>query len=121
VRLRLALLVVLLLAAPGCGGGDGVEPQEPRADAAVGIEEAQRLGGVQRVHGTLIAQGGEARLCSAILESFPPQCGEPSLRVEGADVDSMPQTTTAQGVTWSNREITLRGEVDGGVLRLSGG
>ncbi len=52
------------------------------------------------VRGLLLATGGETRLCAAILESFPPQCGEPSVvlvEIDPASVDGIEQ---AGDVIW---------------------
>jgi hypothetical protein len=77
-----ALVLALVLAA--CGGEDG------SADgAAVLIDEA--LAGDSDepllVTGNLLAQGGDIRLCSALAESFPPQCGGASLVVDGLELE----------------------------------
>ena len=49
------------------------------------------------VKGTIVAPAGEAiRLCSALLESDPPQCGGSSLVVEGLDL------STVEGLTETN-------------------
>jgi hypothetical protein len=60
------------------------------------------------VEGYLIERDGELRLCDAILESSPPQCGEPSLRVEG----SAPAA--------SEEPVSLLGEVAGDTISVSG-
>lgn len=87
-----ALLSVVALA--GCGGGAEERP------------------------GFLVDSGGEVRLCDALAESYPPQCGGDSLRVEG----ELPQVrwSEAQGVRWTDEQVLLRGEVEDGVIRLGG-
>lgn len=120
-----AASVAVGLALAGCGGETtGPEQPSPPAHGGTGepsiVEEARRAGGRQAVRGTLLARDGEARLCSAILESFPPQCGEPSLLVHGLDFDAVEGTTSADGVTWSEGEVTIVGVVDGDVLRVGG-
>lgn len=120
-----AASVAVGLALAGCGGETtGPEQPSPPAHGGTGapstVEEARRAGGRQAVRGTLLARDGETRLCGAILESFPPQCGEPSLLVQGLDLDEVEGTASAQGVTWSERELTLHGSVDGDVLRVGG-
>ncbi|MDQ3067348.1 MAG: hypothetical protein M3R12_09400, partial [Actinomycetota bacterium] len=86
--MRLALLLsVLALAA--CGGddggeGDAAQPQPapsagaPIAGGGLSVQEAldSDLDGPLLVRGYLIERDGELRLCQAILESSPPQCGE---------------------------------------------
>ena len=114
----LALLpVVLLLALAGsaCGGDEG--PLTP--------EEARDASGEVTVEGALIALEGEpVRMCSAILESYPPQCGQPSLEVRGLDLDSLDLSSTRpdDDVTparWSDRSIQVTGTVEDGVLVVS--
>lgn len=113
---RLALLPVLLALA-ACGGDD-----ERRASPAAGAPipggglsvseaKASALGGPLMVKGYLIERGGEKRLCEAILESYPPQCGEPSLRIEG-DLSQL------EGAM-RDELVSVLGEVDGEVIRLS--
>ena len=75
-------------------------------------------GGVEERSGFLVDAGGEVRLCDALAESYPPQCGGESLTVEG----ELPpvEWTEAQGVRWTDAPVTLRGEEEDGVLRLEG-
>ncbi len=60
-------LLSVLFFATSCGGDDQLSVEEAR----------DRDGSVVEVEGYLIERAGELRLCEAILESFPPQCGEP--------------------------------------------
>ena len=93
------LALVLLAAACGSEGDEG----------PVGVGEAIERGSDERqlVSGYVIERNGEPRLCEAILESFPPQCGEPSLRLVGA-VAAGPE-----------ERVTLLGTVDGETFRVS--
>jgi hypothetical protein len=93
------LLVVVLLAA--CGGSDEAGP--------VSVEEAIERSSdePQLVSGYVIERNGVPRLCEAILESFPPQCGEPSLRLVGT-VAAPPE-----------EHVTLLGTVDGEAFVLA--
>jgi hypothetical protein len=108
----LVTLIAFALAATGCGGGDG--PLTP--------EEASDASGEVTVEGSLIAIDGEpVRMCSAILESYPPQCGEPSLEVQGLDLDSLDLASTRPDdevtpARWSDRPIRIAGTVEDGVL-----
>jgi hypothetical protein len=109
----LALAVmVLVLAAAGCGNEGPLTP-----------EEAGNASGGVTVEGVLIAIEGEpVRLCSAILESYPPQCGQPSIEVRELDFDLYPElssTRPGDDVTparWSDRPIQVTGEIQDGVL-----
>jgi hypothetical protein len=109
----LPLVLVLVAAATGCGGGN---------DGPLTPEEARHASGEVTVEGALIAIDGEpVRMCSAILESYPPQCGEPSLEVRGLDLDSMDLASTRPDdevtpARWSDRPIQVSGTVESGVL-----
>ncbi len=113
------LTALALLLAAACGGG------EPAAspDRVLTVEEAVRAEGEGpvRVRGTLIADTQAVRLCSAILESYPPQCGRPSLVVRGLDVVGVSNMEQAKGVGWTSREVTLAGTVESGVLEVGPG
>jgi hypothetical protein len=104
------VLVVLVLT--GCGGDEG--PLTP--------DQARDASGEVTVEGALIALEGEpVRLCSAILESYPPQCGEPSIEVRGLDLDSLGLSETRPGEDvaagrWSDKPITVTGSIENGVL-----
>jgi hypothetical protein len=100
----------------GCGGEEG--PLTPA--------QARDASGEVTVEGALIAIEGEpVRLCSAILESYPPQCGRPSIEVRGLDLDSLDGlSSTRQGedvvpARWSDRPTRVTGTIEDGVLVMS--
>lgn len=114
-----ALLSVLALA--GCGGGGEAQTVTRGPSAGVPIPGggltvseaiASDLKGPLRVKGYVIGD----RLCEAILESHPPQCGQPSLRIEG-EVDA--DFEEEAGVRWTDEQVSVLGEVEDGVLRIS--
>ena len=118
---RLAF-VLSILALTGCGGSSETaaprpEPKPPPSAGApipgggLTVQAAidSELDGPLMVKGYLLERGGELRLCSAILESYPPQCGDPSLRVEGLGARGVP----------SEKQVSLLGEVRGGVFEVS--
>jgi hypothetical protein len=88
-----ALLSALALALAGCGGG--------------GVEERR---------GFLVDAGDAVRLCDALAESYPPQCAGESLLVEG-DLPKVDWSET-EGVRWTDGQVTLRGKVSDGILRV---
>ena len=55
---------------------------------------------------------GNAVLCEAIAESYPPQCGGQSIEVAG-DIPMWDDLTTDQGVRWSDNPVDLEGTFDG--------
>ncbi|MGH3036181.1 MAG: hypothetical protein ACRDMU_03280 [Gaiellaceae bacterium] len=124
----LALIATLAAAAAlaGCGGQDEA-PADDAAPAsgtpqvsglgagpAVAIDEALASGSdePQLVAGNLLAQGGEVRLCSALAESFPPQCGGASLHVVGLKLAEVDGLITEGDVGWTDRPIELLGVVE---------
>lgn len=123
----LLLSVLAALALPACGGGEPADvPSPPPAASATGpalsVQEAlaSELDGPLLVRGYIVADEGGIRLCDALAESYPPQCGVASLRVEGVELDEFQRLTTASGVTWSDREVKLLGIVEDGVLTVTG-
>jgi hypothetical protein len=117
----LVALVALLPLFAACGGGDG-----PSGSSAEPLSIGQALAGSRNgrvtVSGFLIAPDGQpVRLCSALLESYPPQCGEPALVVEGLDLTSLDGLTKTDDpslaqVTWSDMPVSIPGEIVDGVL-----
>jgi hypothetical protein len=110
-------LSAAVLALAGCGSDTSVDGEQPAASStsvsaaaalSVGEAVARGRGGPLLVRGYLIERDGVLRLCDAILESYPPQCGEPSLRVEGPSPAA------------SERRVSLRGEVEDGSILVTG-
>ncbi|MDQ3822467.1 MAG: hypothetical protein M3321_04410, partial [Actinomycetota bacterium] len=89
-------------------------------DRPLTVEEAVRTeaDGPVRVRGTLVADENHVRLCSTLRESYPPRCGEPSLRVRGLDVVGVSNMEQAKGLGWSHAEVVLAGELADGVLTV---
>jgi hypothetical protein len=107
------LLCLSAFALAGCGADIGASPLDDCDDAPdYTVKEAveQRPMGVVRVEGYIVARAGNARLCSALLESHPPQCGNPSLdlgrsQTRGYEVES------SQGVVWTEEEHRILGSL----------
>lgn len=114
--MRVAFLFSVLALA-GCGSSESEQTATapaPSAGAAIpggglSVQDAidSELDGPLLVKGYLIERAGELRLCDAILESSPPQCGDPSLRVEGAAPAA------------SEERVSLLGEVEDGTITVS--
>ena len=86
----------------GSAGGPGIT-----IDQAIGQGGAEPL----LVNGALfIGPDGTVRLCSAIAESYPPQCGGARLEVIGLDIGSLPNLQEANGVRWAD-QVQLFGTV----------
>lgn len=84
----------------------------------VGEAKASELEGPLMVGGFLVAEGDTVRLCDALAESFPPQCGGDSLVVEGLDLDAY-DTQSEGDVRWTDEPVAVLGDVDGDTLRVS--
>lgn len=104
MRIVVALMLVLVVLLAGCGGSKESQQSTPSAGApspsgGLTVQEAidSDLTGPLMVRGYLIERAGELRLCSAILESYPPQCGEPSLRLRGDDLEPSERQTSLLG------------------------
>ena len=122
------LLSIAILALAACGSGEPAEdpatppPAARAAGPGLSVQEAlaSKLDVPLLVRGYVVAAGGEIRLCDALAESYPPQCGVASLVVEGVVLDELPGLTTAEDVAWSEREVELFGRVEDGVLLVEG-
>ncbi len=116
-RARVAAALVVGLLAGGCAGEDGGRPAPARTLTVAELVDGGYTGQVA-VRGFLIDSGGGPRLCEAVLESYPPQCGEPSIRVEGVTVADLAAATTDGGTSWVE-QADLVGDVAAGVLTVT--
>lgn len=125
--LGLALAAVVAIA---CGNEGDRTPSDPgtngsSSSAAMGpgltVAEAKSstLDGPLLVNGFIVAFGDDVRLCDALAESFPPQCGGEYLEVAGLDVASLEGAQTEGDTTWTTAPVQLLGDVEGDVLTLN--
>jgi hypothetical protein len=115
-----ALLAATTLAA--CGGDDSAnDGTGPATQPGISIDEALASDSDEPllVSGNLLALGDDVRLCSALAESFPPQCGGSSLVVEGLNLQEVDGLITEGDVSWTDRPIQLPGVVSDGTLTVS--
>lgn len=118
------IVLALVVVASACGSpGDERTGGSIDSSSAVGpglnVDEARSAETDEPVlvNGFVVARDGEVRLCSVLLESYPPQCGDPSLTVEGADLTDY-DLSSGDGVRWSDEQVQVLGRVDGDVLRV---
>jgi hypothetical protein len=122
--LTLITLVIAALAVAACTD-DGDDAADDTTGIAAGpgisIEDALASDSSEPllVNGNLLAEGGDVRLCSALAESFPPQCGGASLVVEGLKLEEVDGLVTERDVSWTDRPIQLLGVVSDGTLTVS--
>ena len=139
VRLVTAVVAAALLALPvvvACGEGDGAGAAAPTvatgtapardpggaagimlAGSGLSVAEASALpeGGdpvAVRAY-VIVAADGSARLCDALAESSPPQCGGASLTLTGLPDGFLTGLRSAQGVHWTDAPLQLVGRVHG--------
>ena len=106
----------------GSSGPGGDDSAGLGAGPGISIDEAidSTLDGPLLVNGYIVAEeGGEVRFCSALMESYPPQCGGSSLIVEGLNLEEVDALESAQGVSWTSADTQLLGTVEDGVLKVS--
>jgi hypothetical protein len=94
---------------PDCNDTPGGEPQdlpEPGTDSDpvvnLSIADAAAASGQVTVTGFLVDVAGESRLCEALAESFPPQCGGASITMTSLDQIDPDELQTEGDVTWTD-------------------
>jgi hypothetical protein len=116
--MRFLLLALAAAVLAGCGS-DGSDAGGGTADP-LSVEQA--LSSDQQgeivVEGILFAEGESVRLCDAIAESYPPQCGGASIRVEGLQLDDVHGLATEGDMSWTEHAIRVLGVVAGETLAV---
>jgi hypothetical protein len=114
--------VILFTAACGDSESGQAEPtttlEPPTGDPASigGIIDGEPSGDIHVLGYVVIDQNG-TRFCAALLESFPPQCGQPSVDLvdlDTADLDLQEE----QGVQWTDNIVVLLGRYRDGTLTV---
>lgn len=108
---------------PDCNDTPGGEPQdlpEPgTGDDAIenlSVAAAAAASGRVMVTGFLVDVAGESRLCEALAESFPPQCGGANITLTSLDQIDPDELKTEGDVTWTDFPVTVFGEMVDGTL-----
>ena len=91
---------------PSSGGPSAIGP-------GISVEQAlaSDLQDPLLVNGYLVyRRNEEPRLCSALAESHPPQCGEPSLVVDGPELSEFGVEVETAGTTqWTPNQVQIAG------------
>ncbi|HEY5579222.1 MAG TPA: hypothetical protein VIL12_06000 [Acidimicrobiia bacterium] len=129
ILVGVAVGLAVVAAACGSGADDSAQTTtttEPAASSAMGpglsVSEAlaSDVSGPLLINGFIVAQsGGTIVLSEALAESFPPQAAGATLIVEGLDLSTIEGLQTHEDVSWTDQQIQILGEVQGGVLEVS--
>jgi hypothetical protein len=113
----------LILGACASDDGEVAAPSEARnvrpGDVAT-LEDGTEV----RMTGTLFVTPDSIRLCESILESYPPQCGEPAVELTGVTAEdviglSTPIEPDLADVAWSDVPVSVYGTVREGTVAVS--
>lgn len=121
IRLRtgLGIASLMVLVVSACGDDDSGGGVLSIADAA----EASP-GDVATVRGFIVVDAGGVRLCEALAESFPPQCGGSFLILMEFDAGTFPQIFSESpggDVLWTDQAQDVVGFLEaGGIIRVEG-
>ena len=115
--------------APDCGdaipsdgpGGAQTPSMGTPVDGGLTVSEALSgsATGVIAIQGFLFDDGSGPKLCEALAESFPPQCGGTSIAISGHVGTADIPLVSEQGVTWTDQPVTLFGEIIDGTFVVS--
>jgi hypothetical protein len=120
----LVCFLVTILFAAACGDSDEVgsttsttlETSDGVPASIAGVIDGEISGDIN-VLGYVVIDSNGSRFCSALLESFPPQCGAPS--VDLADLDNAAvDLQEEQGVQWTDGVVVLLGRYNNGTLTV---
>ncbi len=91
--------------------GTGGPSSQPDGSVLLADAVAAGIDGPFLVQAFYLADASGERLCSALAESFPPQCAEPSLVLDNTAGADLGDLTVEGDVSWSESTITLEGEI----------
>lgn len=110
---------------PDCNDTPGGEPTDlpPPGDTgdeplptAIDPGSAADVTGPVAVTGFIVAVGDEMKLCEALAESFPPQCGGAFVTVTNVDQVDPDDIQSTDNVRWTDYTVTIFGEMVDGTL-----
>jgi hypothetical protein len=108
----------LVVDEPTSVDGGGVVSGGMTVDGGLEVSEALAgdAAGIIAVQGYLVDSGSGAKLCEALAESFPPQCGGASIPVSGYEEMIDVPLNSNQNTTWTDERVTLFGEIIDGTF-----
>ncbi len=100
---------------------DSGEPTEPPPPGVpIATAAGTPIDGGFVITGFYVSDGNGVRLCEALAESYPPQCGGASIPFDNTAGADLGVLSVEQGVTWSEQPILVEGSVVDGVFVASG-
>jgi len=107
--------------APADDGGDAPASSGFIVDGGLDISEAIAYEGTEvvAVRGFFVSEGTAARLCEALAESFPPQCGGVSVVVTNPEALSDVLLIEQGDTQWSEGYVTVLGTIVDGELTVA--
>lgn len=104
---------------PEDGSTPGTSSNKAPNNAAIAVAELLEEAATDsaRVAGFVIWDDSGARLCQQLLESYPPQCGQPSVPIANPDALDFPFDET-QDIRWTPNAIEVEAAWDGDGLTL---
>lgn len=103
---------------PGDSADEPLAPSPALVNGGLTVSEALATDaeGAIAVQGFLLVADGTSLLCDALAESFPPQCGGPSIEITGYEEALGAPITSAQGVSWTEESVGFLGEIVDGTF-----
>jgi len=94
----------------------GEPPAPPPPGVPVATVASTPIDGGFVISGFYFDDGTGVRLCEALAESFPPQCGGASIAFDNTAGADLGVLSIEQGVTWSDQPVLVEGSVVDGVF-----
>lgn len=113
MRTFMALLSLSALLAVACGSDSETDTGDGSAIAPIEISELLEASPAEAsVIGYVVIDDAGARLCEALAESFPPQCGGASITIANPDALTV-ALEQEQSTQWTNERVRLDGTFNG--------
>lgn len=118
VRPYVAALALLLFVMTACGSDNDDPVISPGLPLSVEGLLTNEPSGEVSVVGAVVIDANGARLCSALAESFPPQCGGEIVELVNVDAFDLP-LQEEQNTRWTDPPVVLTGTYDNGAFTIS--